>query len=183
MTTCSTAQIDSMPTSSAVRARCARLSGKPNGPALAYISPNFMPGRIVGNAARDKGWGRRPGPSCRTGRRDGSWSRRATQDFLGREPDARVFRRNHARLSSRGTAVARDGSATCSRPCPRPKKSWVALLAEQVELRLADEGRGRTAAAGRIADAAHDGSGDAAVLLHDETGRGGDLVGEVRKST
>src|SRR5207249_700925 len=52
------------------------------------------------------------------------------------------------------------------------------LLAEQVELRLADEGRGRTAAAGRIADAAHDGSGDAAVLLHDETGRGGDLVGE-----
>src|SRR5205823_4536971 len=30
---------------------------------------------------------------------------------------------------SRGTAVARDGSATCSRPCPRPKKSWVALLA------------------------------------------------------
>src|SRR5207249_2989974 len=61
MTTCSTAQIDSMPTSSAVRARCARLSGKPKGPALAYISPNFMPGPIVENAARDKGCGPRPG--------------------------------------------------------------------------------------------------------------------------
>src|SRR5437867_7817757 len=61
MTTCSTAQIASMPTSSAVRARCARLSGKPKGPALAYISPNFMPGPIVENAARDKGCGPRPG--------------------------------------------------------------------------------------------------------------------------
>src|SRR5213593_2579913 len=61
MTTCSTAQIDSMPTSSAVRPRCARFSGKPNGPALAYISPNFMSGPIVENATRDKSWGLRPG--------------------------------------------------------------------------------------------------------------------------
>src|SRR5438132_1055324 len=68
MTTCSTAQIDSMPTSSAVRARCARFSGKPNGPALAYISPNFMSGRIVENAARDKSCGARPGPPRRIGR-------------------------------------------------------------------------------------------------------------------
>src|SRR5882724_10824820 len=44
MTTCSTVQIDSMPTSSAVRARCARGSGKPKGPALAYAMPNFMAG-------------------------------------------------------------------------------------------------------------------------------------------
>src|SRR5207244_12147167 len=33
-------------------------------------------------------------------------------------------------VASRGTAVARAASATCSRPCPRPKKSWVALLVE-----------------------------------------------------
>src|SRR5881296_2754394 len=107
---------------------------------------------------------------------EGRASRSATQDILGREPDARVLRRDHARLScrgwrsqrgrrtrafprppqtgpianryacaprdlwngacpfcragfaSRGTAVARAASATCSRPCPRPKKSWVALL-------------------------------------------------------
>src|SRR5207237_8173501 len=33
-----------------------------------------------------------------------------------------------AGFASRGTAVARAASATCSSPCPRPKKSWVALL-------------------------------------------------------
>src|SRR5207253_9047965 len=32
------------------------------------------------------------------------------------------------RVAGRGRAVARAASATCSRPCPRPKKSWVALL-------------------------------------------------------
>src|SRR5438874_1435806 len=42
MTTCSTVQIDSKPVSSAVRARCARGSGNPNGPTLAYAMPNFM---------------------------------------------------------------------------------------------------------------------------------------------
>src|SRR5262245_42879996 len=42
MTTCSTDQIDSMPTRSAVVARCVSISGSANGPALAYISPNFM---------------------------------------------------------------------------------------------------------------------------------------------
>src|SRR5438067_2269217 len=39
------------------------------------------------------------------------------------EPRAFVCR---AGFASRGTAVARDARATCSRPCPRPKKSWVA---------------------------------------------------------
>src|SRR5437870_3342824 len=115
--------------------------------------------------------------STSTGTPHARAARSATQDILGREPDARVFRRDHARLScrgwrsqrgrrtrafprppqtgpianryasaprdlwngacpccragfaSRGTAVARAASATCSRPCPRPKKSWVALLA------------------------------------------------------
>src|SRR5262249_44648041 len=42
MTTCSTAQIDSMPVRSAVVARWVSISGNANGPALAYISPNFM---------------------------------------------------------------------------------------------------------------------------------------------
>src|SRR5262245_24341172 len=42
MTTCSTDQIDSMPTRSAVVPRCVSISGYANGPALAYISPNFM---------------------------------------------------------------------------------------------------------------------------------------------
>src|SRR5438309_10703345 len=63
MTTCSTAQSDSMPVSSAVRARCERFSGNANGPALAYISPNFMPGAIVENASGDK-------PSARLGERE-----------------------------------------------------------------------------------------------------------------
>src|SRR5947207_4079298 len=57
MTTCSTAQSDSMPTAPAVRARWARLSGKPDGPALAYMRPNFMAGAIVEFAPRDKAGG------------------------------------------------------------------------------------------------------------------------------
>src|SRR5436305_482783 len=44
-------------------------------------------------------------------------------------------------MASRGTAVARDASATCSRPCPRPKKSWVALLADDRMLLGDPEGR------------------------------------------
>src|SRR5262249_27249117 len=42
MTTCSIAQIDSTPTRSAVVARWVSVSGKANGPAFAYISPNFI---------------------------------------------------------------------------------------------------------------------------------------------
>src|SRR5439155_1028616 len=41
-------------------------------------------------------------------------------------------------FASRGTAVARDVSATRSRLCPRPKKSWVALLARPVHQVAAD---------------------------------------------
>src|SRR5687767_12022938 len=42
MATCSTVQIDSTPTRSAVCARCVSISGNANGPALAYMTPNFM---------------------------------------------------------------------------------------------------------------------------------------------
>src|SRR5438067_1121214 len=42
---------------------------------------------------------------------------------------------------SRGPAVARDASATCSRPCPRPKKSWVALLARRHAQRAVEADR------------------------------------------
>src|SRR5690242_19835019 len=54
MTTCSTVQIDSMPTSSAVRARCVSGSGKPKGPALAYAIPNFMAAAILDPHGRHK---------------------------------------------------------------------------------------------------------------------------------
>src|SRR5881409_2310408 len=52
---------------------------------------------------------------------------RLGQSAAAVEPRVFVCR---AGFASRGTAVARDASATCSRPCPRPKKSWVALLVE-----------------------------------------------------
>src|SRR5690242_10594361 len=54
MTTCSTVQIDSIPTSSAVRARCASGSGNPKGPALAYAIPNFMAAAILDPHRRHK---------------------------------------------------------------------------------------------------------------------------------
>src|SRR5438093_1783412 len=51
---------------------------------------------------------------------EGRASRSATQDILGREPDARVFRRDHARLSCRGWRSPR-GRRT--RACPRPART------------------------------------------------------------
>src|SRR5436190_8468727 len=61
MTTCSTVQIDSMPTSSAVRARCVSGSGKPKGPALAYAIPNFMAAAILDPHRRHKAGALSPG--------------------------------------------------------------------------------------------------------------------------
>src|SRR5439155_4062839 len=46
-----------------------------------------------------------------------------------------------AGFASRGAAVARDASATCARPCPRPKKSWVALLARRHAQRAVEADR------------------------------------------
>src|SRR4030095_12116821 len=56
MTTCSTAQIDSTPQRSAVVARWVSISGNANGPAFAYMSPNFIPRSYY--AHRDDGGGR-----------------------------------------------------------------------------------------------------------------------------
>src|SRR5215469_8071438 len=55
MTTCSTAQIDSMPVRSAVVARWVSISGNANGPALAYISPNFMRRCYYGRSSDGRG--------------------------------------------------------------------------------------------------------------------------------
>src|SRR5881409_2043986 len=63
---------------------------------------------------------------------------RLGQSAAAVEPRVFVCR---AGFASRGTAVARDASATCSRPCPRPKKSWVALLARRHAQRAVEADR------------------------------------------
>src|SRR5437667_8067123 len=70
----------------------------------------------------------------------------------------------------------------CSRIGPSPKwpahGGWRSALTKEVELGAPDEPRGRATRAGSVAHAAYDRGRDRAVLLHDEPGGRGDLVGE-----
>ena len=60
----------------------------------------------------------------------------------------------------------------------RPTEDAARALTKEVELGAPDEPRGRATRAGSVAHAAHDRGRDRAVLLHDEPGGRGDLVGE-----
>src|SRR5919201_499676 len=87
MTTCSTLQMDSIPTSSAVRARFSSWSGKARGPAFANMRPNF-----IARSSRAAAQSRRPAEASAVppGRQEGrrSAAGRALRSALLRGHDA-----------------------------------------------------------------------------------------------